>query len=74
MLKFTPKDALEKSVLKKDNYDVIVQIMEGERLSRPDVFAEPETFQLTLEAAMMLAFIGLPKEMNPEAIDVVREK
>ena len=74
MLKFKPKDALEKSVLKKDNYDVIVQIMEEERLSRPDVFAEPETFQLTLEAAMMLAFIGLPKEMRQEAIDVVREK
>ena len=74
MSKFKPKGALEKSVLKKDNYDVIVQIMEEERLSRPDVLAEPETFQLTLEAAMMLAFIGLPKEMRQEAIDVVREK
>ena len=74
MSKFTPKDALEKSVLKKDNYDVIVQIMEGERLARPDFFAEPETFQLTLEAAMMLAFIGFPKEMRQDAIDMVREK
>ena len=74
MSKFKPKDTLEKSVLEKDNYHVIVQIMEGERLSRPDVFAEPETFQLTLEAAMMLAFIGLPKEKRQEAIDVVREK
>ena len=74
MSKFTPKDALEKSILKKDNYDVIVQIMEGARLSRPDVFAEPEAFQLTLEAAMMLAFIGLPKRMRQDAIDRVREK
>ena len=74
MSKFTPKNALEKSVLKKDNYHVIVQIMDGERLSRPDIFAQPEAFQLTIEAAMMLAFIGLPTEMRQDAIDVVREK
>ena len=74
MSKFIPKDALEKSVLKKDNYHVIVQIMDGERLSRPDIFAQPEAFQLTIEAAMMLAFIGLPKKMRQDAIDIVREK
>ena len=74
MSKIIPKDSLEKSVLKKDNYHVIVQIMDGERLSRPDIFAQPEAFQLTIEAAMMLAFIGLPKEMRQDAINIVCDK
>lgn len=74
MSKFKPKGILEKLVLKRDNREIIIKIMEGERLSRSDIFAEDAAFQLNLETAMMLAHIGLPESMHDDAIDIVRQK
>ena len=74
MSKFKAHGTLEELVLEGDNENIIINIMDGKRLSRPDIFAQDEAQGLNLNAAMMLALIGLPKEMRQDAVKIVLEK
>ena len=74
MSDFKPVDELERLVMKKDSQGIVFAVLNGARLTRVDVFGEKEAFQLTVDAALVLAFIGLPKSMRKEAVDFVRKK
>ncbi len=74
MSNFKAHGTLEELVLEGDNENIIINIMDGKRLSRPDIFAEDEAQGLNLNAAMMLALIGLPKKMRQDAVKIVLEK
>ena len=74
MSDFKPIDELERLVIEKDSQGIVLAVLNGARLTRVDVLGEYETFQLTVDAAMVLAFIGLPKEMRKEAVDFVERK
>ena len=74
MSNFKPVDELERLVLEKDSQGIVLAVLNGARLTRVDVFAEKEAFQLTVDAALVLAFIALPKNMRKEAVDFVEKK
>ncbi len=69
MKTFRPQGILEELVMKKDGSEELVEkILNGERLSRPDIFAEEKFFALPLMPALLLSLMGLPKAMRPQAL------
>ncbi|MBR4517715.1 MAG: hypothetical protein IKO65_01805 [Victivallales bacterium] len=70
MKKFTPKDTLEELVKKGDNREIIGAVLDGEMLSRPDVFLTHEFQSLWIETARMLALMALPKSLRREALEL----
>ena len=76
--KIQPQDALETAVLNKDNAAVVDLIAEGAFLTRPDVLATKESFDLNLAVAELL-IESAPCLRNESAVkrleelDLVRE-
>ena len=83
--KIQPQDALETAVLNKDNAAVVDLIAEGAFLTRPDVLATKESFDLNLAVAELLiesapclrneSAVKRLKELDAhyETLDLVRE-
>ena len=74
MTRFKAMKGLEKLVLASDVKEVVIGIRNGLRLSRADVFSTSWFNRFTLEAAMTLAFIGLPKKLWKDAVELVKQK
>ena len=74
MKRFKAMRRLERLVLAGDNKEIIIGIRNGFRLSRPDVLGTSWFDRLSLEAAMALAFIGLPKEFWNDAVELTKQK
>ena len=74
MTRFKAMKGLEKLVLTGEEKEIIIGIRNGLRLSRADVFSTSWFNRFSLEAAMTLAFIGLPKELWNDAVDLVKQK
>ena len=73
-MKFKPQNPLEEAVMKADSNLAIIQIMEGHRLTRPDVWVQEPVTQLTLSAAMMMAHIGVPEDLRDATLDYVKDR
>ena len=74
MKRFKAMRRLERLVLAGDNKEIIIGIRNGFRLSRPDVLGTSWFDRLSLEAAMALAFIGLPKKFWNDAVELTKQK
>ena len=83
--KITPENALETAVLNKDNSAIVDLIADGAFLTRPDILATKESFDLHFDVAMLLiesapclrseSAVKRLEELgaNPEMLDLVRE-
>lgn len=83
--KITPENALETAVLNKDNSAIVDLIADGAFLTRPDILATKESFDLHFDVVMLLiesapclrseSAVKRLEELgaNPEMLDLVRE-